>query len=127
MILLISEMHLSYVIQGTQKYAYDENINGQCGEKFLCIKVFSVIYFTRLIYLIANIYQSILLPQNLLSHFSLISLLDICQKDELFFTDAGVNIEQIISFQIQNTWQVTALANLKTLFKLQCIQQRKSS
>ena len=28
MILLISEMHLSYVIQGTQKYTYDENING---------------------------------------------------------------------------------------------------
>ena len=28
MILLISEMHLSYLIQATQKYEYNENING---------------------------------------------------------------------------------------------------
>lgn len=44
--------------------------------------------------------MKVLLPQYLLSYFSLISLLDICQKHELLFTDAEVDIEQIISFQI---------------------------
>lgn len=48
--------------------------------------------FFKVIYLIANIYESIPLPQYLLSHFSLISLLDICQKHELLFTDAEVDI-----------------------------------